>query len=716
MMHMNRDLRFSHRAERGGALAVVVHVVLLLAVLVQTVYLASRHRVRVDLTSEQLWSPSASTREVLERLDQRLLIEAYFSPQEKLPVTFRESRKWAESFLDELVQLGKGKVVLQRFDPNADDAVKKRAERVGVKPLQLTSSSTTSLSVDVHWQGLRLVYGGSKQQVIAQFLRPNDFMPPSSFQAEAELIPIVKQLAIKERTRIGYMEWPVTAVGQQTPGGIGWNFLRTFEGISKRYEFQNLKDEDGALLPDDVDTLFLFRPKDLTDRQKYVLDQFVVRGGTLVAFVDAAEYAIGPQRTFSKIPLQLDATGSKQPFLGQLLHYGIEWKPKLVADTMARAMAPRDPLQAPYEYFAAPQMDQFGRQRLVAIAYPYFFHSLPIDWKTSAKDLAKDATGKVDDAAAASYQERFVPGMPSDEFLFQTFKNAGRGPGFYWPTWVGLREKAGGKPDLPPDVEGRVHLWSSPAALVEDPPQLVNPFGSARDAIQRNTEYAKFVTKLRERMASEPRLQVPLMVEVKGKFSSVFAGQDRPKRPSEIKEEEAKKAAAKVDDPSTPEDESKQDGPPAPGKDDKQGKDADKPAAPESPMRTTAERAGRIVIVGDADFVRDDIVRGDLAQGGGPVSGNMAYTFFSGMLDWLAEDRDLVALQSRSAGDRTLRFVPDTDAAAADARATEKALRVKTSLLRWSNILLPTGLLTLLGFVVLIVRRAQKQSFLASLR
>lgn len=710
MLHTNTNSVRCRRAERGGALAVVLHVVLLLAVLGQTVFLASRHRVRVDLTSEQLWSSSESTRTVLEKLDQRLVIEAYFSPQEKLPVTFRESRKWAESFLDELVQLGKGKVVLQRFDPNADEAIKKRAERVGVKPLQLTNSSTTSLSVDVHWQGLRLVYGGGKQKVLSQFL------PGSSFVAEAMLTPAVKELVTEQRRKFGYMEWPVTAVGQQTPGGIGWNVLRSHEGISKRYEFQNLKDEDGALLPEDVDTLFLFRPKDLTDRQKYVLDQFVVRGGTLVAFVDAAEYAIGPQRTFSKIPLQLDATGSKQPFLGQLLHYGIEWKPKLVADMAQRAMAPRDPLQAPYEYFAAPQMDQFGRQRLAAIAYPYFFHPLPVDWKTSAKELAKDASGKVDDAAAASYQDRFVPGMPSEEFLFQTFKNAGRGPGFYWPTWVGLREKAGGKPDLPPDVDGRVHLWSSPAALVEDPPQLVNPFGSARDAIQRNTEYAKFATKLRERLASEPRLQVPLMVEVKGKFSSVFAGQDRPKRPSEIKEEEAKKAAAKVDDPNTPVDESKQDGPPAPGKDDKQGKEADKPVAPEAPMRTTAERAGRIVVVGDADFVRDDIVRGDLAQGGGPVSGSMAAPFFAQMLDWLAEDRDLIALQSRSASDRTLRFVPDTGASAADARATEKALRDKTSLLRWSNILLPTGLLTLLGFVVLIVRRAQKRSFLASLR
>ena len=134
------------------------------------------------------------------------------------------------------------------------------------------------------------------------------------------------------------------------------------EGIAKRYEFQNLKDEDGALLPDDLDTLFLFRPKELTDRQKYVLDQFVVKGGTLVAFVDAAEYLIGPQRAMTKAPLSLDAAGSAQKFTDQLLHYGLDWKPRLVADLMPDAFQPRDLVQGRFEYFAVPQLTPFGQQ------------------------------------------------------------------------------------------------------------------------------------------------------------------------------------------------------------------------------------------------------------------------------------------------------------------------------------------------------------------
>lgn len=133
-------------------------------------------------------------------------------------------------------------------------------------------------------------------------------------------------------------------------------------------------------------------------------------------------------------------------------------------------------------------------------------------------------------------------------------------------------------------------------------------------------------------------------------------------------------------------------------------------------MRTTAEKPGRIVVIGDADFVRDDIVRGDYAQAGGPVSGRMAAPFFAQLLDWLAEDADLVALQSRSATDRTLRFATDQDGSSADPRLVEQAVRNEVRTLRWLNVVLPCALLAALGFVVRLVRGAQKRAFLAGLR
>ncbi|MBX3463018.1 MAG: GldG family protein [Planctomycetes bacterium] len=698
-------IRSSLAAQRGAVAALALHVVLLVLVLGQIVYLGSRFHRRFDLTADRLSTVSGSTRTIVDKLDKRLVVEAYFSPKDKLPVNLRQTREVLDNFLDELVQIGKGKVVVQRFDPNEDKAISDRCTRIGVQPLDLRSQSSTSLSVDRHWQGLRFVYGGQKQKVVPQVA------PGHWFLAEVQLTPAIKEVATEQKRKLGFMEWPATAVGQQSPGGIGWNMLRTHEQIQKRFEFQNFKDEDGALLPDDLDTLFLFRPKDLTDRQKYVLDQFLLRGGTLVVFADAAEYAIGPNRLFTKLPLALDAAGSERRFTDQLAAYGVDWKPKVLADMATQAHTPRDRLSQPFEYLAVPQMTPFGQQ-MSSVFYPYFFHAVAADWAGSAEQLAT-RDGKVDKAIAEAYRREFKAGMPTDDFLLKVFKQIGRGPGFYWPTWVGLRERAPGVPDLPAGVSGRVVLWSSPAVLAEDPPQSLDPLGRG-DARARVASLQKFQQRLMERFQSEPRQQAPLMVDVRGTFPSFFAGAPRPKRPSEIKEEagRAEAKAAGEEEPDAAETPPDAMGPPPP-KAKEAGDEAAPPAAEAEPLQQ-ALRPGRIVMIGDSDFVRDDLVRGDHRQGGGPWS-SLGPVFFAQLLDWLAEDQDLLELQSRVPVDRKLKFVDGDPVAAGDPRLAEQALRAKTTWLRTLNVVVPIGLLALFGLAVLLVRRAQKRSFLTSL-
>lgn len=699
------------RAESGGALAVLLHVILVLLVLGQVVYLASRYRLRVDMTSDKLWTSTNSTRNLIEKLEEKLVVEAYFSPKDKLPVSMSGSRDWADNFLDELVQLGKGRVVVQRFDPNSDKAIADAAVRLGIKPLNLRSTSATSLSLDQHWQGLRLLYGGGKQKVVEAFL------PTSSFQAEALVAPRIKEVMTAERRRFGFMEWPAVKKRGRQPGGVGWTRVRTHEGLKSRYEFQNVKDEDGALLPDEFGTLFLFRPSNLTDRQRYVIDQFLMGGGTVVIFADAAEYSIDQQRLFRKVPLAIDAKGSETSFVEQLRHYGIEWKPRLVADMQLDAY--KAPLNMPSEYLAVPMRGPTG-MTLGPVQYPYFFHAMNVDWREFADVLAKDVTGKVDERLADQYRDTLRPGMPFDDFLFAGFKKSGnRGPGFYWPTWTGLRERAGGVVDLPDGVEGRVMLWSSPLALLEDPPFMLDPIG--QDPQEWNARLNQFIGNLNERLKAETRQQAPLMAEVTGRFASFFAGRDRPKRPSQIQED--KDNAKNADDDSGGESpDAVKEGPapqePAPQEPDvgpqPAGTATPDSVAQERAMRTESMADGRVVIIGDATFLRDDVLT-DYANIGGPVSGQKAMPFFAQLLDWLSGDDDLVELQSRVAADRTMTLVESDTQPNSDPRNAEQALRAKTSWLVWLNVVVPCLLLSLFGVALWLVRRSQKRAFLASL-
>jgi hypothetical protein len=239
--------------------------------------------------------------------------------------------------------------------------------------------------------------------------------------------------------------------------------------------------------------------------------------------------------------------------------------------------------------------------------------------------------------------------------------------------------------------------------------------------------------KLNQRIQAEPRQQFPLMVQVKGVQQSWFAGKPRPKKPSEIKEEEAKKEKEKADaeakakaaaegkdlpkdeekDKTSAKDQSPAQGPPPPP-DEAAAKGDGKAKDKEPEPVTKGTKPAHLVVIGDSDFVRDDLLQQVYAQRGGPVS-MLGLAFWNSMLDWLSQDQDLLALNKRTAPDRALRFVAD-ELIASSTTPQEREQRVarKVRLVQWLNILLPVFVLSMIGLAVFLIRRGQKHSFLQS--
>lgn len=700
MVSKNMIQAASARCRQSGvAFSLTLHFVLLLLVLGQVVYLASRHRGRLDATSDQLYSLTESTRRIVGGLEKRLVVEAYFSPKEDLPADLRNSRVVLDNFLDEIAQLGKGKVVVKRFNPIDDKNLQDTCTRVGIKPIDTQSATTTAVGVSRHWQGLRLVYDGGKQKVLEQIA------PTVSFLAEAMVTPAIKEVVTKERRKIGFMEWPSAIPGQQGQA-MGWETVRTMPDVAKRYDFQNYKDAEGALVPEDVQTLVLFRPMDITDRQKYVIDQFVMRGGTLVLFSDVADYGLQPNRQCNKVPMVLDAKDSQHKWQDQLLCYGIDQPGQIVADLAPQAGQAYNPMGGGYEYLGLPMQMGMVRQ----VAYPYFFHAVDGDWSQPqiANKLAS-SSGRLDEEQAAYYRRTLRPGIDTDEFLFKTFRQFKRGPGMYWPCLMKLRSN-GAETTLPDGVSGRVLMWSSPLTIIEDPQTSLNAL-MGRDLQSQAMANAAFNQKLQQRLQSEPRRQAPLMLEVSGSFPSFFVGKQRPKKASELKEEEDKRRAEEAgekpaDDASAKDPEV---GPPAPKPEKGEDALAKAPVDPEPLQR--CEGKARIVAFADSDFVRDDFTRGMYRQQGGPNS-IFGAAFFPMLLDWLSQDSDLVALQSRLPKDRKLSLLGDQVVETGDRRDAERQLRTARTNLVVANVAGPCVVVLALGMFVMFSRRAQKRRFL----
>ncbi len=700
---------------QGYVLLVVCRVVLLLWILGLLVFFASRFRGRVDMTSDGLYTLTDSTKKVLAGLDDRVLIEVYLTPDDKLPEAARDYRRMLRNALDEYVQLGKGKVEVEYLDPLADTTVREKAERLGIRAQTVQESGARAFSILEIWQGLRIRYGGDKQKVVPQI----GFSAATAYY-EQMLTPPIKELSLKQKPKIGVLAFPSEAGGggfnpmnpMQRGGSQPQRFDRIREVAKGRYELTDLDLNEGKLVPDDIRTVLVIRPKNLNDRQKYALDQFLMRGGKLVVFADTVEFELGQQRTMQAQPVVYDTPDSRHKWTDVLAAYGVETDDKLVADVIRDTQ----------ETFAIMVQTMMGA-RPQPIPYPYWFHALDQDWAApEVIDLfaADPLTGRIDEAKAKQYREAFKPGMDkSNPFIAALAKGLGRrGPGMFWPCRVELRQ--GGLPD---GVTGNVLLRSSPAALVEAAPPSASPFSQYGNEVEKTRSLNEFLRRFNERIASEPRHQFGLMVHLKGGFPSYFAGKELPPRkPPEAKKEESKDPLAEPikdkpladSQPSTqsqPASQPEAQGPPAPGADVAKQDDKDK----DPPFLAKAPATAELVVIGDADLMRDDLVSAEYAQAGGPYSVETAPRFFSGLLDWLSEDSDLMELTNKKTTERVLDYGKSLSLRPGDSvEEMTRSQERKATRLRLLTIAGPVGLVLAVWVIVFLRRRSQKEAFLAS--
>jgi ABC-type uncharacterized transport system involved in gliding motility auxiliary subunit len=664
--------------EAGWVLGITIHVVLLVFILGMVLFLASRWRARVDLTADRVYTLTDSTRRVLERIDQRLLVEAYFSADEELTAATREGRRTLRNVLDEYAQQSKGRIVVQYFDPASDTELRKKAERLGIQAQRVQDLQGTTLSTKDIWQGLRFRYGGQKQRV-QPFIGFDD--RPALY--EALLTPILKAVTVTDRPRIGVIQWAAEAPStsaryqrQEPPRAFGK--LLDLEDIRDRYDLVGVDLSRGQLVPEDLGTLVLLRPRNLTDRQKYALDQFLMRGGKLAIFADTDDISLGQARVMDVRRIGYDAEGSGFRFVEQLAHYGAVLHEKALLDATTGAV--------PFQ-FVIPMGNQSA---LARTPYPYWFPPQDIDWSARAADVAR-VRGVTDTAVVETYRRVFAPGID---------REAARGlvtPVFFWPCAVDLVEP------LPDAVRGQVLMRSSPFSILERLPQSVNPLG---DGTEFEASINRFNQRIAEVMAHEPPQQHGLLVALSGEFPSWFAGRAIPPRPTEPKATPPKDPLEDPIGEPPPKEEPSPLGPPV-----ELGSGAGPAAKDAEPAALTRAAAGaQLVIVADSDFVRDDLILGEYGQVG-PVS-QLGASFFLTLLDWLAQDRDLFGLTGKKFTDRRQRVLEEGEQTRIAPERLQEEIESRQGALRWRNAVVPPLLFVAFGVVGLIARRARKKQFL----
>jgi len=239
--------------------------------------LASGFNKRVDLTAERAYTLSAGTRAILSKLDTPVQIRFYSTRGDsRMPVFLKTYAQRVEDLLGEFRQASKGQIEIQKLDPAPDSDAEDSARLDGIE-------GQARVDGEPFYLGLSVSMLDQKQAI--PFLAPD-----RERLLEYDLARAISRVVTAEKPVIGVMS-PLPYGGKPTNPmmmRMGQSGQQPWVFISELKRDFNVRDIPfGAEeIPKEVKVLVLIHPKGISDASQYAIDQFVLRGGKLVAMLD----------------------------------------------------------------------------------------------------------------------------------------------------------------------------------------------------------------------------------------------------------------------------------------------------------------------------------------------------------------------------------------------------------------------------------------------
>jgi ABC-type uncharacterized transport system involved in gliding motility auxiliary subunit len=237
--------------------------------------------IRLDCTDGKVYTLSQGTRQVLQRLDKNISIRFYYSKDAaNMPVFLKTYASRVEDMLAEYKRLGGKYLEVKKLNPKPDSDEEDSANLDGI-----TGKSTDSLGMgDRIYLGLAISCAG--KTVTLPFLSPEQ-----ETLLEYELTRAITEVQLSKKSRLGIISALQVMGGIDNPqammmgqGGMkpAWQIVtelkRTFEVVEIPLNTDSI-DED-------IDALLLIHPKEISQSALFAIDQFILRGGRMLAFID----------------------------------------------------------------------------------------------------------------------------------------------------------------------------------------------------------------------------------------------------------------------------------------------------------------------------------------------------------------------------------------------------------------------------------------------
>ena len=287
---------------------------------------------RLDLTEDGLYTLSPGTKNILSRInaDEPVTIKFYSTNDDRvMPNILKPHARTIEDLLLEYEKQGNGNIGLDVIHPNPDTDEEDKAKEDEIRGMQ------------VNQEGDNIYLGMSVQcldrKEILPFLSPDD-----ATSLEYEVSRAIAKVIKPTKTIIGYMSamqigGNPMAMMQRQRGGEAWAVIQQLRADYEVREVPVTTDK----IDKDITVLLVIHPADITETAEFAVDQYLLGGGNVVAFVDPqsllAQAMSGQQNPMTGQPGNFINTSSDLSNLFKA--WGINYKKDMVlADMNYRGM------------------------------------------------------------------------------------------------------------------------------------------------------------------------------------------------------------------------------------------------------------------------------------------------------------------------------------------------------------------------------------------
>lgn len=237
-------------------------------------FLAGNFKKRIDFTADRAFTLSPGTRAILKKLDTPVQIRFYVTKGAGMPVELRNYAARVEDMLQEFSQASRF-IKVQKLDTEPDSDAEDSAELDGVTGMPTSSGDTIFLGLSVSMLD---------RKAVIPFL-----LPERESLLEYEISRAISQVITEKQPVVGVMSWlPAFGMSPMMMPMMGmqpqpsWTFISE---LQQNFEVREIPTNTDTI-PDDVDVLIVIHPKVISETTEFAIDQFVLRGGRLIALLD----------------------------------------------------------------------------------------------------------------------------------------------------------------------------------------------------------------------------------------------------------------------------------------------------------------------------------------------------------------------------------------------------------------------------------------------